>query len=122
EIKYQAVAVQKTNDQGEIETNYVPITKARPLKSDESPVTKTFQMATSNDLEVGDEVAAHLELGKYRYLDADKRNRLAQDNRDEGKEPKIIHGTVKDVKENEVEITVSWFSILNSFFIIAFSS
>src|SRR5699024_11282498 len=29
---------------------------------------------------------------------------------------------VKEIKSNQVEITVSWFSILNSFFIIVFSS
>ena len=34
----------------------------------------------------------------------------------------IIKATVTKIKDNEVEITVSWFSILNSFFIIAFAS
>ncbi len=39
-------------------------------------------------------------------------------NRDNG----IVEATVQEVKANWVEITVSWFSILNSFFIIAFAS
>ena len=34
----------------------------------------------------------------------------------------IIQATVSEIKDNEVEITVSWFSILNSFFIIVFAS
>lgn len=34
----------------------------------------------------------------------------------------IIEATVKEIKGDWVEITVSWFSILNSFFIIAFAS
>jgi len=39
-------------------------------------------------------------------------------NRDNG----FVNATVTKVKDNEVEITVSWFSILNSFFIIVFAS
>jgi len=39
-------------------------------------------------------------------------------NRDNG----IVNATIKSVKTNWVEITVSWFSILNSFFIIVFAS
>ena len=35
-------------------------------------------------------------------------------NRDNG----VVEATITKVKQNEVEITVSWFSILNSFFII----
>lgn len=46
------------------------------------------------------------------------RSRGAELNRDNG----VIPATVSQVKNNWVEITVSWFSILNSFFIIAFAS
>ena len=46
------------------------------------------------------------------------RSRGAELNRDNG----VIPATVTQVKNNWVEITVSWFSILNSFFIIAFAS
>jgi proton-dependent oligopeptide transporter, POT family len=46
------------------------------------------------------------------------RTRGTEKNRDNG----IVTATVKQVKANWVEITVSWFSILNSFFIIAFAS
>jgi POT family proton-dependent oligopeptide transporter len=34
----------------------------------------------------------------------------------------IVKAQVSEIKNDEVEITVSWFSILNSFFIIAFAS
>jgi POT family proton-dependent oligopeptide transporter len=46
------------------------------------------------------------------------RARAKEKNKDNG----IVTATVKQVKANWVEITVSWFSILNSFFIIAFAS
>ena len=34
----------------------------------------------------------------------------------------LLRHKITEVKDNEVEITVSWFSILNSFFIIVFAS
>jgi POT family proton-dependent oligopeptide transporter len=36
--------------------------------------------------------------------------------------PHIIEARVTELKDGQVEITASWFSILNSFFIIAFAS
>lgn len=45
-----------------------------------------------------------------------------QRGKDLNKDNGIVHATVTSVKENWVEITVSWFSILNSFFIIVFAS
>ncbi len=121
-VSYEAVAVQKTNDQGQTETDYIPITKARPLKPGEIPVTDTLQIASTSDLAVGQKVYAHLEVGKYRYLNQEERQKLAKEYQKQGEPPKIIQGTIEGAKSNEVEITVSWFSILNSFFIIAFSS
>jgi POT family proton-dependent oligopeptide transporter len=40
----------------------------------------------------------------------------------QGKTPHIIEARVTELKDGQVEITASWFSILNSFFIIAFAS
>jgi len=45
-----------------------------------------------------------------------------QRGKDLNKDNGIVHATITSVKENWVEITVSWFSILNSFFIIVFAS
>lgn len=122
EVTYQAVAVQQTNDKGEAETIFKPITKAHPLEQGQTAVDKTLQIATSEDLEIGQMVAAHLELGKYRYLDKEKKVAIVQDYKNKDAQPKIVQGQVKNLKDSEVEITVSWFSILNSFFIIALSS
>src|SRR5699024_1504525 len=56
------------------------------------------------------------------YLEESKANSLANDYKNVNQKSQIIQGEVKEVKDNEVEITTSWFSILNSFFIIAFAS
>ena len=121
EVQYQAVKVETTVD-GTIETTYEPITEARPLKEGEFSVDHILNISSKDDLQVGQTVAAHLELGKYKYLDEAKKEKLAIDYSKEGLDSQIISGTISEVKENEVEITVSWFSILNSFFIIAFAS
>lgn len=59
---------------------------------------------------------------KYGFL-IEERLELARARGDElGRDSKVIPARVVQVKDNWVEITVSWFSILNSFFIIAFAS
>src|SRR5690625_3774912 len=121
DVSYDAVAIE-TVVNGETQTVYEPITEARPLMEGEEAVTHTLQIATNRDLQVGQEVAAHEELGKFIYLDEDVRANLSNDYAKAELPSEIVMGTVSEVKENEVEITVSWFSILNSFFIIAFAS
>src|SRR5699024_8218853 len=106
DVSYKAVAIEQTNEHGQKETVYQPITKAHPLKEGETPVTKSLQIASSDELEIGQKVSAHLEAGKYRKLDQDQKQRLKADFKRLDKEPNIVHGTVKNVKENEVEITV----------------
>ncbi len=122
EVKYQAVAVQKTGENGQKKTVYEPITKARPLKKGETAVTRELQIASSEDLQKGQKVWAHLELGKYKYLNQEKKNELVQEYKKVDRPSEIVQGKIVEEKDNEVEITVSWFSILNSFFIIAFST
>lgn len=100
----------------------VPITEGRPLKDDETPIDSYLETSSSKDLDVGESVPVHKEVEKYRYLDEDQLEDLRGDYSEIGKPSQIIHGQVSEIKQGEVEITVSWFSILNSFFIIALSS
>src|SRR5699024_6062926 len=68
DVEYQAVAVEK-NIEGEMTTVYEAITDARPLEAGETAVIRTLHISSNKDLQVGQEVAAHEELGKYKYLD-----------------------------------------------------
>ena len=120
-VTYQAVQTEQIID-GETVKEYVPISAARPLQPGEVSETQILSISSSSELTVGQPIAAHLELGKYQYLDAQTQEQLATDYADEGLESTIVLGEVSEIKENQVEITVSWFSILNSFFIIAFAS
>ncbi|SEA37063.1 peptide MFS transporter [Bizionia paragorgiae] len=121
DVQYQAVAVEQVVD-GKTQVVYEPITEARPLKGGETTETQILSISSNNELAIGQPVGAHLELGKYQYLDEEKQSKLASDYASKGLKSQIVVGEVAQVKENEVEITVSWFSILNSFFIIAFAS
>ncbi|GGW53599.1 POT family proton-dependent oligopeptide transporter [Winogradskyella epiphytica] len=121
DVQYQAVAVEQVVD-GKKQVVYEPITEARPLKPGETTETQILSISSNNELAIGQPVGAHLELGKYQYLDEEKQSKLASDYAAKGLKSQVVVGKVAEVKENEVEITVSWFSILNSFFIIAFAS
>ncbi len=121
EVKYEAVAIEETVD-GEKVINYEAITPERPLAEGETAVMATLDFSTSDDLKIGETVSAHEELGKFVYLNEDKAKSLENDYVKQGEPSQIIHGEVAEIKESEVEITTSWFSILNSFFIIAFAS
>ena len=88
-------------------------------------VTKSIRIAESVDLNVGNEIPIIKKDNKsstFGYLPSDRAEDLRQKANRLGKENRVIQAKVKEVKENEIEIPVSWFSILNSFFIIAFAS
>jgi POT family proton-dependent oligopeptide transporter len=77
---------------------------------DYQPGQEVYIIPKDNDgLSYGFVFGERLELARARGTE------LSQDNG-------IIPAQVSEVKANWVEITVSWFSILNSFFIIAFAS
>ena len=86
---------------------------------------KSIKIAEQETFKVGDKLKMIVKdnVGEaYGYLDEERlviaRLRGVELNRDNG----VITATVAKVRDNEVEITVSWFSILNSFFIIVFAS
>lgn len=122
EVTYKAVAVEQVDKNGDLEIVYEPITAARPLLEGEVAVDHILDFSTNESLEVGQPVAAHLELGKFVYLNEAQNTKLDSDYTASNLKSQIVTGTVAEIKENEVEITASWFSILNSFFIIALAS
>lgn len=121
ELEYQAVVEHEMVD-GQPHETFIPITEARPQQPGEETVMHKLEFSTNKPLAVGQEVSAHQELGKYIYMDEQAVTRLNNDYANINQPSQIISGTITEIKDNEVEITVSWFSILNSFFIIAFAS
>ena len=89
-------------------------------------VDRKVSIAEPLTFKVGDTVniiTKNNEETAFGYLD-ESRMKLATANAEqlEKDDNRIIRATVAEVKDNQVEITVSWFSILNSFFIIVFAS
>ena len=122
-VSYQAY--EQTDTQGR--TTYIPITEEnRVARPDLKIVERTTIIGVADyHLKVGQEIKLLSKNNKntsFGYVDAEKeqwaKHRGAELNTDNG----LIVAQVKEERDNWVETTVSWFSILNSFFIIALAS
>ena len=122
-VSYQAY--EQTDTQGR--TTYIPITEEnRVARPDLKIVERTTIIGVADyHLKVGQEIKLLSKNNKntsFGYVDAEKeqwaKQRGAELNADNG----LIVAQVKEERDNWVETTVSWFSILNSFFIIALAS
>ena len=122
-VSYQAY--EQTDTQGR--TTYIPITEEnRVARPDLKIVERTTIIGVADyDLKVGQEIKLLSKNNKntsFGYVDAEKeqwaKQRGAELNTDNG----LIVAQVKEERDDWVETTVSWFSILNSFFIIALAS
>jgi len=132
EVSYQAIEKQviedekpKLDDKGEPVYEYIPVSENYDVKPEDKIVDKTVRLAETYELEAGQEISMITKdnvNSTFGYLTAEKlkdtRLKAEKLNRDN----KVIKAEVVEVLDNEIEIPVSWFSILNSFFIIAFAS
>ena len=122
-VSYQAY--EQTDTQGR--TTYIPITEENRVARPDLKIVEctTIIGVADYDLKVGQEIKLLSKNNKntsFGYVDAEKeqwaKQRGAELNTDNG----LIVAQVKEERDNWVETTVSWFSILNSFFIIALAS
>jgi POT family proton-dependent oligopeptide transporter len=113
------------NEDGSNAIKLVPITEGMTAKSSDKIVKQTVSIGEMETFNIGDQISIihkDNEKSTFGYL-ADENLKIARDRGVElGRDNGVIKATVSEIKDNEVEITVSWFSILNSFFIIAFAS
>lgn len=122
QVTYQAV--EKQIVEGKV-YQYSPITEDYKIAESDVVVERTARIADLMQFEKGEKVqiiAKNKDNTSFGFL-TDEKIALNKDtalklNRDSG----IIHGEIKEIKKHQVEITVSWFSILNSFFVIALAS
>ncbi|WP_420575046.1 oligopeptide:H+ symporter [Kordia sp.] len=100
----------------------MPISEGMTRTSGDNIVQKETSIAEPAVFTVGQElqiIKKDNEGSSFGYLDE---IRLGMAKAATVKDKGIITAKVTEIKSNEVEITVSWFSILNSFFIIVFAS
>lgn len=114
---------EKTNKLLYLETP-ISLSQEATIEELDSVKTITNSMGEYTLLNVGDEVYTTFEVGGFRYVDSKSKNDIeAQMKSNSGAKDPIIRAKVTSIESgNKVEITTSWFSILNSFFIIAFAS
>ena len=125
EVSYQVVQKQFENDQGETTKQFVPVTEDYNIEATDVVEPRTVKIAEPVDLEVGQEITImpkNNENTQFGYYDAEMALESREKAKAMGRSSRVVPASVKEIKDNEVEITVSWFSILNSFFIIAFAS
>jgi POT family proton-dependent oligopeptide transporter len=131
ELRYQAIKTaqidkktkkQAVDENGDLVFDFNAVTETTVLKPTDVVVDQTVTISSKDALKVNDKVVLHNEIGNFVYLTKDLETKIRNDYKNATKDSKIIKAEVVQLKENQVEVTVSWFSILNSFFIIAFAS
>ena len=131
ELKYQAIKTaqidektkkQNVDENGDLVFDFNPVTETTVLKPTDEVVDKTVTISSKELLKVNDKIALHNEIGNFVYLTKDLEAKIRNDYKKATKDSQIIKAEITQLKENQVEVTTSWFSILNSFFIIAFAS
>ncbi len=116
---------QKKDDKGNLLFAETRLTLAEMTsKTNDSIVMKTEPIGEFKKFKVGQEVLATFELGSLRYVNDNIKKKIdAEAEKPNAQGNPIIKAKVASIDAgNKVEITTSWFSILNSFFIIAFAS
>jgi len=132
EVSYQAIEKQvledgkpKLDENGEIVYEYSPVTENYDIKPEDKIVDRTVRLAETYELEVGREIQMITKdnvNSTFGYMTPDKLKDIRLKAEELDRDNKIVKAEVVSVLDNEIEIPVSWFSILNSFFIIAFAS
>lgn len=130
ELSYQAIqkpvldkkGKQKLDDKNNPIYEYTAISETvKPIGNDVVVEQKAI-VSELVELQVGDNVRVYSELGRFQILDSKTEEKLKADHIQHNKQAQIVAAKITAIKDNQVEITASWFSILNSFFIIAFAS
>jgi len=126
EISYQAVQTETTDaETGEVQYNYLAVTEDYKPNATDNIVARTVKIAEPVSLQIGQEIniiKKDNEGTEFAYLSDDKLKKFRDHAIEKNKSNGIVPAKVSVIENNQVEITVSWFSILNSFFIIAFAS
>ncbi|SEJ41456.1 POT family protein [Myroides marinus] len=130
EVTYDAIQTQKVDKEGkpildkhsEPIYEYKAIHAANQPKEGDNVVKHTAVVSQLATLAKGDKVEIYQELGNFNILDIKQKEHLTKQFAEANKETEIVQAEITEIKDNQVEITASWFSILNSFFIIALAS
>ena len=116
---------QVIDEEGNLVFNYTAVSENMALNGSEVLVQKTMKIAEPIDFEIGQPISMITkdnEMSTYGYLSEEALARARENALERKIDNGVVTAKIVEIKDNQVEITVSWFSILNSFFIIAFAS
>ncbi len=133
EVSYKSIKTKvvengkpKLTENGKQIYSYTPIYEDYKVKPSDLVVERKVNIAETFNFRLGETIPIITKdnvNSTFGYLTPAKLKdtRLKAEQLDK-KTSKVVMAEISDIKDKEVEITVSWFSILNSFFIIAFAS
>ena len=127
-VEYQALVSPIIDEKTGETTSYeeLPITNAlaSTLTATDIVITKTDKLTEYTQLETGSEILMSYEVGAFRYVNEHSKEKINNQLKEHPEQDNpLMKAKVTGIRdESTVEITTSWFSILNSFFIIAFAS
>lgn len=124
---YQSAKLDNKNEvikdeKGAIVYQWIPLANGTVAPEGKTVEIQTTKVSTTNELVTNEQIAVHFEKNKAVFLDTKSADKITADYTKAGEPNQIVPATVIKPSSNEVEITTSWFSILNAFFIIAFAS
>ncbi|MCB9189315.1 MAG: peptide MFS transporter [Flavobacteriales bacterium] len=116
---------QVKNDEGELQFVHVPISETMKVPADKEILMAKIDIGDPAKLKAGQDIfIIHMDNAKekFGYIHGEKleqcRNNPNVSENDNG----VVPAKVVQINDKQVTVTTSWFSILNSFFIIAFAS
>ncbi len=121
----EETGAQKVNEDGELIYSYEAVSEDMHTNENDVIVQRVIKIAEPKEFAIGESIAIihkNNEKSEYGYLDDIRLKNARENGIERGIDNGVIAAKIVEIKNNEVEITVSWFSIMNSFFIIAFAS
>ncbi|MFV0179275.1 peptide MFS transporter [Empedobacter falsenii] len=130
DVSYQAIKTAKVDDagkpvlddKGQATFNLEPVTASYVAKPTDVIVDDVINLASQDALTQGAAINIHKEGDKFVLVSPESLVKLDAEYKNQNKPSEIVPAKVAEIKDSQVEITVSWFSTLNSFFIIALAS
>jgi POT family proton-dependent oligopeptide transporter len=116
---------QVIDDDGVPQFVEIPVSETMTVPMDKEVMQKTISIGDPAKLTPGQEIfIIHMDNEKenFGYIKGEKLELCRKNPHVSENDNGIVPATVTKINDNEVTVTTSWFSILNSFFIIAFAS
>lgn len=130
DVSYKAIKTAKVDDagkpvlddKGQATFNLEPVTASYVAQPTDVIVDDVINLASQDALTKGSAINIHKEGDKFVLVSSESLAKLDAEYKNQNKSSEIVPARVAEIKDSQVEITVSWFSTLNSFFIIALAS